>query len=145
MPIVDVNEQGVVILTWAMWGTITWRAMAAHFRGQPIVEEAYVSLGPDWYGKDSLAPNGINATTLAADLALVVNGQIPPVAPPAPTPTPIPTPTPTPPAPTPLFKFVLHQPHIPGYPLYIRNVPGMQPGNYMVFNADQTAGALSAE
>ncbi len=84
VPVIDVNEKGVVIGTWARFGTITWRAMA----DKAIVEEAWAQLAPDWYGSDKLAPNGINAASLAADLTMLGNGTIPPVpGPPTPPPS----------------------------------------------------------
>jgi hypothetical protein len=103
VPIIDITADGVVIATWGMSGTITWAGLTSKVAGQGVVDESYVSLSPDWDSQDNLAPNGINATTLANDLALVNAGNIPPVDPnpsPTPTPTPVPVPTPTP-SPTP--------------------------------------------
>lgn len=108
VPIIDYTPQGVVIATWGMWGTITWKALA----NKSIVEEAWITLGPDWYAKDNLAPNGIAATTLLNDLALVNGGSVPPLpapTPPVPPPNPPPTPTPTPiPVTKPLFTGTLN-------------------------------------
>jgi hypothetical protein len=91
VPIIDYNAQGVQIATWGYWGTITWAALA----NAAICEEAWQMLGPDWYNHANLAPNGISADTLRADLALLTGGQTPPLPGPAPVP-PGPTPIPTP-------------------------------------------------
>jgi hypothetical protein len=80
--IIDVSALGVVIATWAMYGTITWEALA----NTQIVTEMHCSLSPDWDSQNNLAPNGINATTLAQDLVLVGQGTTPPY-PPTPTPS----------------------------------------------------------
>jgi hypothetical protein len=90
IPIIDCNEQGVIIATWAMWGTITWAALA----DTNICEECWTPLGVDWYSKNNLAPNGINAATLAADLTLLGAGTIPPFGPTPPVPPNGPPPVP---------------------------------------------------
>ena len=78
--IIDVTSKGVVVSTWGMWGTMTWAALiTGKVQGQAMVSEMWVSLAIDWYTKGNLAPNGINATTLAADLALVAGGTTPPL------------------------------------------------------------------
>ena len=89
VPIIDVTPEGVVISTWGMWGTITWAALASTV----IFEESWLSLAPDWYSSNDLAPNGVNVATLQADLALVGQGTAPPI------PGPIPPTPPTPPTP----------------------------------------------
>lgn len=103
VPIIDVNVQGVVIATWGYYGTITWAGLA----NTSIVEEAWLSLAPDWYNNQNLAPNGVDSATLRSDLALVAGGGTPPL--PGPTPIP-PGPNPPPPGPGPnpnpvLFSF----------------------------------------
>jgi hypothetical protein len=80
VPVLDYNSQGVQIATWGYWGTITWEALA----NAAICEEAWQALGADWYSKANLAPNGISADTLRADLALLTGGQTPPLPGPAP-------------------------------------------------------------
>lgn len=70
---VGYNAQGVQICTWGQICTITWTA----FMSITWVEELYACLSPDWYSQGNLAPNGIDATTLAADLASLGNGTIP--------------------------------------------------------------------
>lgn len=90
------TQQGVQISTWGKVGTIiTWAAMAAG----TWVEELYAVLSPDWYSQADLAPNGIDAATLAADLAKLGGGVIPDPGP-GPGPSPVP-PAPVPPAPVP--------------------------------------------
>jgi hypothetical protein len=89
VPAFGFNEQGVKIATWAGTRIITWAA----FLQKRWLEEAFVPLSPDWYNSDQLAPNGINAATLKADLIAFGQGQIPDI-----TPTPPPGP-PSPPAP----------------------------------------------
>ena len=108
----DYDDQGVWIATWAGTRRILWAA----FTSTKWIDECYTSLNPDWYGKGNVAANGIDIATLKADLALVANGQVPPLPgpsptpppgpPPGPSPDPIPpTPVPPPPAPVPV---VLH-------------------------------------
>lgn len=70
----DVNK-GVKIATWGGTRWITWPA----FLSKKWVEEMEVLLSPDWYALGSLAPNGINADALRADLAALGSGQIPPI------------------------------------------------------------------
>jgi hypothetical protein len=99
------DEHGVYISTWGKVGTlIPWANFLVNAGNGPGIEEAYVSLAPTWYNAGNLAPNGIDAKTLAADLALAGQGQVPPL--PGPTPAPPtppvpPGPVPVPPAPTP--------------------------------------------
>jgi hypothetical protein len=98
IPIYAYDSKGVYISTWGTIGTlIPWSVLTKNAGNGPGVEEAEVALSPNWYSQGNLAPNGINAATLAADLALVGGGAIPPVGP---TPTPVP-PAPVPPSPTP--------------------------------------------
>lgn len=94
----DYDAGGIYLSTWAGVRYIT----KAAFTSKRWINEVYTSLDPDWYGADNLAPNGIDVTTLKADLALVANGQIPPLPGPTPPvpPTPVP-PTPVPPTPMP--------------------------------------------
>ena len=95
----DYDSQGVWIATWAGTRRILWAA----FTSRTWIDECYTTLVPEWYANGNLAPNGINAVTLKADLALVASGQVPPL-PDGPTPvppTPGPTPVPPPPAPMP--------------------------------------------
>lgn len=94
VPGVDAAADGVTVLTWGYSGKLTKAAMA----DTAIVDECYVLLAPDWYANGNLAPNGINAATLAADLALVGQGTAPVVGP---TPPPTPPGPPVPPAPAP--------------------------------------------
>lgn len=89
---VSASPVGVKTDTWGNQGTITQAALA----DTNIVSEAYVLLGPDWYSNQNMAPNGIDATTLAADLAMIGQGQVPNVSPPSP-----PSPPPIPPSPPP--------------------------------------------
>lgn len=77
----DYDAVGVKIATWGGTRTITWAA----FTSSRWVNEVYTSLDPVWYGKDNLAPNGIDVTGLRTDLALVSNGQVPPLPDPVPT------------------------------------------------------------
>lgn len=93
--IVGYNSTGVQISTWGMVLTITWQA----FLQRTWVEECYALLSPDWYGSDKLAPCGVAADKLAADLAALKQGQIPD---PGPGPTPVVPPSPpVPPTPVP--------------------------------------------
>jgi hypothetical protein len=87
---VGYDETGVQVSTWGMVLTITWAA----FISQTWVEECYAMLSPDWYGSDRLAPSGVNADELKADLQKLGGGDLPPL--PGPTPPPPPPPGPTP-------------------------------------------------
>jgi hypothetical protein len=91
---VGYDDQGVQVASWGRLYTITWAAfLSTHW-----LEEAYVMLAPDWYGSHRLAPSGVDADTLAADLAKLGGGGIPPIDPtPAPPPSPGPGPEPPPP------------------------------------------------
>lgn len=92
---VGYNEQGVQVASWGRLYTITWAA----FVKTKWLEEAYVMLAPDWYANNKLAPSGVDADMLAADLAKLGGGTIPPIDP-APIP-PGPGPQPVPPSPAP--------------------------------------------
>lgn len=78
--IIGYDEKGVLISTWAGTRRILWAA----FTSSKWIDELYTTLSVDWYGADNLAPNGIDVATLKADLALVANGQIPPLPDPGP-------------------------------------------------------------
>lgn len=87
---IDYDQNGVWVATWGGTRLITWAAMAS----KTWVEEADVLLSPDWYSSGGLAPNGIDAATLAADLAKLAGGVIPD-----------PSPTPVPPVPSPYINL----------------------------------------
>jgi len=99
---VGYDARGVRVASWGRLYTITWAAMLS----RTWVEECYALLSPDWYGSDRLAPCGLDAATLAADLAAVGGGQVPDVGPPAPSPPP-PAPPPAPP-PQPVDPWVVY-------------------------------------
>jgi hypothetical protein len=85
---VGYNETGVVIATWGGLRTITWAA----FGDMRWLEECYAELAPLWYSSDKLAPCGVDADALRADLAALGSGTIPPIDP---TPVPVVPPTPS--------------------------------------------------
>ncbi len=118
--VVGTATDGVVISTWAGLVLITWPA----FLSKNWIEEAYVPLSPDWYSKGNVAPNGFNVDTLRADLAMIGQGEVPPIGPPPP---PLPPPPPPPPPPTPaphvLFPFDLTRDKRRGDSLKINHVP----------------------
>ena len=89
---VGYDDQGVQVASWGRLYTITWAA----FLKTSWLEEAYVMLAPDWYANNKLAPSGVDAEMLAADLAKLGGGSIPPIGP---TPVPPPSPGPEPPSP----------------------------------------------
>ncbi len=91
---VGTNAAGVVIMTWAGKRTITWTALAKKPTGQDDwgIEECYAQLAKDWYSQNNLAPNGINAASLAAALQAAGQGTVPPLGPPSPPPPPPPPP-----------------------------------------------------
>src|SRR6185312_3355886 len=110
--------------------TITWRA----FQSRQWLEECYAILAPDWYGNDQLAPCGVDAATLQADLAKLGGGVIPDIGP-APTP---PTP-PRPPVPPPPGPPAPVPPPAPPTPLFSLSFPRtVRAGRTVAFRAPQT-------
>jgi hypothetical protein len=69
------DSQGVWIDTWGGKRRILWAAFCA----TDHLDECYTSLAKDWYSNQNIAPNGIDAASLAADLKLVASGQVPPL------------------------------------------------------------------
>jgi hypothetical protein len=91
------TKDGVLLSTWGGWRLMTWAA----FTSSRWVDEVYVALSADWYGKDGIAPNGIDVKGLEEAFAAIAGGTVPPLPDP-PTPPPGPTPPgPVPPNPTP--------------------------------------------
>lgn len=86
---IDYDEQGVYVSSWGRIYLMTWAA----FTATRWVEEYYALLAPLWYGADNLAPCGVDAATLKADLIKLGGGIIPPI------PDPVPPTPPTPPVP----------------------------------------------
>jgi hypothetical protein len=122
------DSTGVVIGTWGSTRTITWAALAinaANTNGYGI-EECYAELAPDWYSAGNLAPNGINAATLANDLQVLGGGGIPDPGPPPTPPTPVPPPTPIPPTPIPPGPAV--DPDIAPIKAYFASLIARNPG-----------------
>lgn len=103
------NASGVIIDTWAMRGTLTYKAIAKYaVKGEN--GEVHVMLTPDILAKGAdKAPNGFAWADLLNDFnsmggSVPVPAPIP--APPGPKPAPSPTPTPTP-APVPSTSVTL--------------------------------------
>lgn len=84
------NDQGVQVASWGRIYTITWAA----FLSTRYLDEMYAVLYQNWYNADKLAPSGIDAATLKADLAKITGGVVPDNNPPVP---PVPPVPPTPP------------------------------------------------
>lgn len=101
---IDYDAQGVYVASWGRVYLITWRA----YMSRVWLEEAYAMLSPNWYGSDLLAPNGIDATTLKADMVKLGAGELPDPgpAPIPPGPTPVP---PIPPDPIPPAAYLTYQ------------------------------------
>jgi hypothetical protein len=97
---VDLASVGLVIDTWAMYGTITPKAVAKYASaGQG--GQLFCLLTPDQVSKAmAKAPNGMDWPSLIAAFDAQGGNVAPIVTPPAPSPAPAPSPTPTP-APTP--------------------------------------------
>lgn len=96
--VVGYDEKGVQISTWGITPpiTITWAA----FTSSRYLDECYAVLSPDWYGSDKVAPMGLDAARLIADLATLGGGSVPNIDPPAPPPVPpVPPYPPVPPVP----------------------------------------------
>ncbi len=83
------SAAGVKVSSWGRTYLMTWPA----FLSRRWLSECYVPLSPDWYGSDRLAPCGVNAAMLAADLIKLGGNVVPDLEPPAPQP-PIPGPGP---------------------------------------------------
>lgn len=91
---IDYDSEGVYVASWGRIYLITWRA----FTSTKWLEEMYALLAPSWYNADKIAPCGIDAATLLADLNKLAHGELPPLPDPVPPPVPPPGP-PTPPSP----------------------------------------------
>lgn len=100
--LVGYDSRGVQIASWGRIYTITWAA----FTSTKWLEEMWVMLAPDWYNDDQLAPNGVDVAQLKADLAMIGQGQLPPIDP-APLPPTPPVP-PVPPTPSALGVVKVH-------------------------------------
>jgi hypothetical protein len=88
------NSNGILIDSWGLLGTLTWKAVANQLTSGNG-GELYVMLSPDQLAKgQAKAPNGVDWTSLITDWDSI--GGTVPVPSPAPTP---PGPAPTPPAP----------------------------------------------
>jgi hypothetical protein len=61
------NANGVFIVTWGMFGTITWKALAAIAATQ-AGGNLLCFLSPDWFNKAGMSPSGFNRTQLAGDI-----------------------------------------------------------------------------
>lgn len=72
------NAQGVQVASWGRIYTITWAA----FLSTRYLDEMYAVLWEGWYNADKLAPSGIDAAALLADLQLIAAGDVPPLTPP---------------------------------------------------------------
>ena len=75
--LISYNATGPIVSTWGSTRQMTWAALASH----RIVDECFLPLYPEWYGLDNLAPVGLDKATLAADLAKIGTGDLPPIAP----------------------------------------------------------------
>lgn len=82
--VIDYDAQGVYVASWGRVYLLTWRA----FQATAWVEECYALLAPLWYASARVAPCGIDADTLRADLAKLGGGVIPDVGPVTPPPGP---------------------------------------------------------
>jgi hypothetical protein len=67
------DAKGVWVATWGGKRRILWAA----FTDTTWVDELYAELSPVWDQNAGLAPNGINAATLAADLKVIQSGGVP--------------------------------------------------------------------
>ncbi len=61
------NAQGVFIVTWGMFGTLTWKALAA-VASAAAGGNLLCMLSPDWFTKAGASPSGFDRTALASDL-----------------------------------------------------------------------------
>lgn len=94
---VGYTSSGVLIDTWGMIGTMTWKAVQEYCNSQ-VGGQLFVMVTPDQLtAGQTKAPNGVAWTDLIADFD-ALGGHVPVPTPPAPTPVP---PTPVPPTPVP--------------------------------------------
>ena len=111
---IDYDERGVYVSSWGRIYLMTWAAWTS----RRWTSEYYAMLAPLWYGSDMIAPCGLDAETLKADLAKVDVGIIPDIEPPPP-------PVPTPDAP---YQIALGA-DLPAGPCSISTKAGMVPAN----------------
>jgi hypothetical protein len=83
-PIVDYDAKYVYVMSWGGIIPVEWGAYDVYS------DEAYAYFSPDWFGDDSLAPNGFDWKALADDFNTVTH-----------------TPAPTPPGPAPTGKTTI--------------------------------------
>lgn len=72
---VQYDEDGVWVATWGGKRLMPWAVVT----GAPQIDEAYTELSPDWYAKAATSPTGLDAASLKADLALIGQGNLPPI------------------------------------------------------------------
>jgi hypothetical protein len=98
---VGYSSSGVLIDTWAMFGTLTWAALAAlAVPAAPAYGSFFVTLTPDLLTKgQSKVPAGVDWSSLVSDFD-AMGGNVP---------IPSPSPTPTPPTPSPGSPVTLAQ------------------------------------
>jgi hypothetical protein len=83
------NSTGVIIDTWALFGTLTWAALAA-LAVPAAYGSLYVTLTPDLLSKgQSKVPAGVDWSSLVGDFD-AMGGNVPLPAPPSPVPPPAP-------------------------------------------------------
>ena len=128
------NLTGVYIGTWASVCLIPWAQFLAS--GGQYIEEAYFALSPQWYNQGNLAPNGIDAATLASDLAMLGSGTVPPLGPVPPGPGPNPGPGPV------TSGVMTYTPNSDGS--YTYSGPPLVPTGGVVFQA-ATVAAIEAD
>jgi hypothetical protein len=66
----DYDEVGVIVNSWGLFGRITWAAIEKYW-AKSTGGEIYAVFSPDWLNKATqTAPSGLNASQLAADVAV---------------------------------------------------------------------------
>lgn len=72
---VDYDDQGVTIATWGGTRILTWNELQF---GQHL-DEAYVTLAPEWFNDDKMSASGLDVDTLRSDLRKIGAGELPPI------------------------------------------------------------------
>lgn len=70
VPIIGYDAQYLYVVTWGDIVKMTWAALDEY------VDEAYVSISPDWFAKDATTPSGFDLPALHDDLFRITDGHI---------------------------------------------------------------------
>ncbi len=87
---VGANANGILINTWGMIGTLTWKAIS-HLCSYAAGGMIFAVIESEWVNRmKNASPSGLNWSQIVSDFD-TIGGNVPVPPPPAPTPTPTPT------------------------------------------------------